>query len=233
MSFSHPNATTIDLSPSLPSPLSDYYTDFTSHITSARTSLSAPNPTASHLNTADHHLQEASDLLKSLDLESRTTSPELKRTLQPLLSNARSTLQTLRTDLRSARVNLAENGTLVDQRERLLQGAEEGGRRKDVLDVTGRLEEGGEMIQSSRRLIAETEVVGAGILEDLQNQRNTILRARESVTGVSSGLEQSSSVLGTMHRRAIMNRIIVWVVLGGIAFVCLGVLYARLFHARG
>lgn len=233
MSPANSNSTLTDLKLSLPAPLSDYYTDFTSHVNSVRINLSFSDPASSNLNTADHHLQQAADLLKSLELESRTTSADLKRALGPLLSNARSELQTLRTDLRTARVNLAESATLANQRDELFEGAEDAGHRKDILDVTGRLEEGGEMIQGSRRLIAETEMVGAGILEDLQNQRNTILRARDSVTGVASGLDQSSSVLGTMQRRAIVNRIIVWVVLGGIAFACIGVLYARLFHARG
>lgn len=238
MSFT-PAATILDIGPSAAT-FADYHSDFSAllnscqtHLTTASTAANAPTL----LDAADRDLQEASDLLKSLELESQASSPHTRAKLSTHVTQARADLHALRTQLRGLRVKTVEDdarkgggGGEVD-REMLFQGVE-AGQRKGVMDVTGRLEEGGEMIQSSRRLVAEAEMVGVGILEDLQHQRQTILRARESVAGVGEGLQQSQGLLGTMHRRAIVNRVIVWVVLAGIGLACLGVLYARLFHGR-
>eukprot|EP00177_Eucheuma_denticulatum_P000021 GFKZ01000044.1.p1 GENE.GFKZ01000044.1~~GFKZ01000044.1.p1 ORF type:complete len:274 (-),score=30.46 GFKZ01000044.1:249-971(-) len=236
---STPSATILELGPSVTA-FADYHADFAAllnscqtHLTTAANAANAPTL----LDAADRDLQEASDLVKSLELEAQASSPHTRSKLSTHVTQARADLHALRTQLRGLRVKTVEDGVAGGRgeemdREMLFQGVE-AGQRKGVMDVTGRLEQGGEMIQSSRRLMAEAEMVGVGILEDLQHQRQTILRARESVAGAGEGLQQSQGLLGTMHRRAIVNRVIVWVVLGGIVLACVGVLYARLFHAGG
>lgn len=229
MSFSQSTSVLIDLSPTF----SDYHSDFTTHISSARALLQSPTSTPSSLDSVDRSLQEATDVLSSLELEMQSSPPSVRPQLATHLTSARNDLHKLKTQLREARIAIAGAGER--DREMLFSGIgghRETQQRADTVDVVSTLEKGGNIIQNSRRLMAETEMIGVGILEDLHNQRQTIIRARDNVRGVGEGLEESSGVLGTMQRRAIVNRIMIWIVLAGIGVACLGVLYARIFHAR-
>ena len=52
-----------------------------------------------------------------------------------------------------------------------------------LLDNTEALERGGRKLNIGQRLLAETEGVGAAVLEDLSRQRETMQHARAKVIG--------------------------------------------------
>lgn len=212
----------------------EYHREFTSFLSATTNKISeaqtqAPDTATISLNNADESLQEASSLVKSMELESQSQNSQTRSALQPHISACRDAVSTARTSLRLGRIALAQRKD-DSNRESLLGDDEE---RFKLLDTTRDLERGSERILDSRRHIAETESVGASILQDLQDQRMTIQRARQSVGNVDTGLDQSTSIISTMHRRAVINKIIIYVVLGGIAVACLGVVYVRLFNSQG
>lgn len=76
----------------------------------------------------------------------------------------------------------------MDQRSRLLQGTE-------------RLQEGSRRLDDARRLALETESIGIATLEDLNRQRDQILRTRDTLSNADTWIAKSQGVLRGMQRR--------------------------------
>ena len=69
------------------------------------------------------------------------------------------------------------------------------------------------------------------ILGELGKQRETLLHAKGSLSGASEGLEQSRRVLRSMGRRAMANKLVLWVVIALIGALILVVLYTEVVPA--
>lgn len=220
-------------------PFADYHAEFNDVVTSVQTGISsaqtqvrtdATRATDTLANT-QRLLEEASDLLNSMELEMQTLDSRSRQAVRPLVATARDGLSRLRG---AARATRADIDACEDGLARVSLLADGGGNRdRDRLaDSTADLEAASHSLVDSRRNISETEAVGSSILQDLQQQRATIVRARNNLGAVDSGLDHSSSILSSMNRRAVLNRIVVYIVGAAIAVACVAVLYVRLFHPR-
>lgn len=175
-------------------------------------------------------LEEAESLIRRMDLEARSLAQKVTllgklREYKADLNNLKRDAKKASTDGTSERDELLESGlgteltTSVDQRAR-------------VLANTARLNESGDRIRDGRRALLETEDLGVAILEDLHQQRQTLLRARESIHGVDENISKSRQLLNSMVRHMSRNR---WILAGIIAvllFAIVLVLYAK-FKGRG
>jgi vesicle transport through interaction with t-SNAREs protein 1 len=119
------------------------------------------------------------------------------------------------------RASLMEGHSRRDGEDLDLEAGLEDDQRASLMNATRRLREGSNRILESRRNIAQTETIGAGILADLQSQRATITRARDNLGGVDEGLNQSSGILSAMNRRALANKIVLYAVGLFFALLCL------------
>eukprot|EP00092_Neocalanus_flemingeri_P041477 GFUD01045163.1.p1 GENE.GFUD01045163.1~~GFUD01045163.1.p1 ORF type:complete len:218 (+),score=90.94 GFUD01045163.1:464-1117(+) len=72
-------------------------------------------------------------------------------------------------------------------------------------------------LEDGKRLLAETEDIGSGVLGDLASQRETIERSRSRLKDVEGGLGASNTVLKGMMLRAQQNKVV-------LAAVCLAIL---------
>ena len=86
---------------------------------------------------------------------------------------------------------------------------------------------GTDKLKEAQRSIAETETVGASILGDLRQQRETIVRSSANLRGVSDQLERSGRKLREMGRRALANKLIMYVMIGLLAAGCFFLLYVQ------
>lgn len=239
MSFAQPFATVLDLDPA-PGAFSEYHKEFASLLSASTASIAAarsvtdpsPDAAAAALDDADRDLGEAVDLLKSMELEAQAQEGDTRIVLRKHVVAGREALSGVRNELRVARIGVAQRRDDTNRAD-LFNGSASADPPHHIAQLAGttdQLAKGSELITDSRRHIAESEFVGAAILEDLQSQRNTIARARQNLGGVGSGLEESNAILSTMRRRALMNKIIVYAVLAGIGFACIGIIYIRVFH---
>lgn len=80
------------------------------------------------------------------------------------------------------------DASTMDQRQRLLSGTE-------------RLGESSRRLQDSHRLALETEGIGINILSTLKGQRETMLRARDTLAEADSYIDKASKTLKGMARR--------------------------------
>ncbi|XP_010924948.2 vesicle transport v-SNARE 13 isoform X1 [Elaeis guineensis] len=162
-------------------------------------------------------IDDAEALIRKMDLEARSLQPSVKAGLLAKLREYKSDLNNLKSELKristsnpnqAAREELLESGmadTLAvsaDQRGRLLMSTE-------------RLNQSSERIKESRRTMLETEELGVSILQDLHQQRQSLLHAHSTLHGVDDNIGKSRKILAAMSKRMDRNK---WII-GGIITV--------------
>ncbi|CAA0384070.1 unnamed protein product [Arabidopsis thaliana] len=173
-------------------------------------------------------VEEAEALVKKMDLEARSLPPNVKSSLLVKLREYKSDLNNFKTEVKritsgnlnaTARDELLEAGmadTLTasaDQRSRLMMSTDHLGRTTD-------------RIKDSRRTILETEELGVSILQDLHGQRQSLLRAHETLHGVDDNVGKSKKILTTMTRRMNRNK---WTISAIITVLVLAIIFILYF----
>ncbi|KAJ1380698.1 Vesicle transport v-SNARE, N-terminal [Sesbania bispinosa] len=177
-------------------------------------------------------LDDADVLIRKMDLEARSLQPNVKAMLLAKLREYKSDLNKLKKEFKrltspnadqAAREELLEAGMAdahlasADQRERLTMSVE-------------RLNESSERIRESRRTVLETEELGVSILQDLHQQRETLLNSHRKLHGVDDAIDKSKKVLTTMSRRITRNKWILASVIGALVFAIVVILFYKLSH---
>ncbi|XP_015895020.3 vesicle transport v-SNARE 12 isoform X1 [Ziziphus jujuba] len=177
-------------------------------------------------------LDDADVLIRKMDLEARSLQPSVKAVLLAKLREYKSDLNQLKKEFKritsptasqAAREELLESGVVdlhsvsADQRERMAMSVE-------------RLNESSERIMQSRRTIFETEELGVSILQDLHQQRETLLHSHNKLHGVDDAIDKSKKVLTAMSRRMTKHKWIIGSVIGALILAVILILYFKLFH---
>ncbi|KAG7632974.1 SNARE domain [Arabidopsis suecica] len=175
-------------------------------------------------------VEEAEALVKKMDLEARSLPPNVKSSLLVKLREYKSDLNNFKTEVKritsgnlnaTARYELLEAGmadTLTasaDQRSRLMMSTDHLGRTTD-------------RIKDSRRTILETEELGVSILQDLHGQRQSLLRAHETLHGVNDNVGKSKKILTTMTRRMNRNKWTIGAIITVLVLAIIFILYFKL-----
>ncbi|KAI3497779.1 hypothetical protein L1887_33319 [Cichorium endivia] len=176
-------------------------------------------------------LDEADVLIRKMDLEARSLQPSVKAMLLAKLREYKSDLTKLKREVKklasakssqTAREELLESGMAnshlaSDQRDRLMMSTE-------------RLNQSSERIKDSRRAVFETEELGVSILQDLHQQRETLLNSHAKLHGVDDAIDKSKKVLTAMSRRMSKNKWIIGSVIGALVLAIIFILYFKLTH---
>ncbi|EOY01832.1 Vesicle transport v-SNARE family protein isoform 3 [Theobroma cacao] len=167
-----------------------------------------------------------------MDLEARSLQPGIKVTLLAKLREYKSDLNKLKKEFKrisSPNANQAAHDELLeagmadahavsaDQRERLSMSVE-------------RLNQSSDRIKESRRTILETEELGVSILEDLHQQRQTLLHSHNKLYEVDNAIDKSKKVLTTMSRRITKNKWIVVSIIVALVLAIILILYYKISH---
>ncbi|KAI8016859.1 Vesicle transport v-SNARE 13 [Camellia lanceoleosa] len=167
-------------------------------------------------------LDEAESLIRKMDLEARSLQPNVKAVLLAKLREYKSDLNNLKAEVKrimstslnpSARDDLLESGMAdaltvsADQRGRLLMSTE-------------RLNKSSDRVRESRRTMLETEELGVSILQDLHQQRQSLLHANNTLHGVDDNVGRSKKILTNMSRRMSRNK---WIIGGIIAVLVIAI----------
>lgn len=177
-------------------------------------------------------LDDGDALIRKMDLEARSLPPSVKAMLLAKLREYKNDLNNLKSEVKritslnanqSARDELLESGMAdtkmvsSDQRGRLMMSTE-------------RLNQSSDRIKDSRRTMLETEELGVSILHDLHGQRQSLLRANETLHGVDDNIGRSKKILTTMSRRMSRNKWIIGSVIAVLVLAILVILYFKLIH---
>uniref|UniRef100_A0A7C8Z908 Vesicle transport v-SNARE N-terminal domain-containing protein n=1 Tax=Opuntia streptacantha TaxID=393608 RepID=A0A7C8Z908_OPUST len=176
-------------------------------------------------------LDDAEALIRKMDLEARTLQPNVKAMTLAKLREYKNDLNNLKaevkklstTDSQAARDALLESGMAdalmasADQRARLLMSTE-------------RLNQSSGRIKESRRTMLETEELGVSILQDLHQQRQSLLHAHDTLHGVDENIGRSKKILTAMSRRMNKNKWIIGSIITVLVLAVLLILYFKLRH---
>uniref|UniRef100_A0A7N0VEJ4 Vesicle transport v-SNARE N-terminal domain-containing protein n=1 Tax=Kalanchoe fedtschenkoi TaxID=63787 RepID=A0A7N0VEJ4_KALFE len=175
-------------------------------------------------------LEDAEALIRKMDLEARSLQPGVKTVLLAKLREYKNDLNNLKTELKritTANSSLAARDDLLESgmADAMLATADQRGR---LLMSTERQTKSGDRIKESSRTMLETEELGVSILQDLHQQRQSLLHAHETIHGVDDNIGRSKRILTAMSRRMDRNKWIMGSLVMALVLVILLVLYFKL-----
>ncbi|KAL3751574.1 hypothetical protein ACJRO7_012413 [Eucalyptus globulus] len=175
-------------------------------------------------------LDEADGLIRKMDLDARTLQPSVKAMLLAKLREYKSDLNNLKREVK----RMSSPNANQASREELLEAGMADARmasanqKERMAFSTERLNDSSERINQSRRTVLETEELGVSILQDLHQQRQTLLHSHNKLHGVDDAIDKSKKILTTMSRRITRNKWIVGSIIGALVFAIIIVLYYKL-----
>ncbi|XP_059624177.1 vesicle transport v-SNARE 12-like [Cornus florida] len=175
-------------------------------------------------------LDDADVLIRKMDLEARSLQPSLKAMLLAKLREYKSDLNKLKREVKkigSANVNQAAHEELLESGMANAHAASADQRGRLTMH-TERLNQSSERINESRRAALETEDLGVSILQDLHQQRETLLHSHKKLHGIDDAIDKSKKVLTSMSRRFSRNKWIIGSVIAALVVAILFILYFKL-----
>ncbi|KAL7271160.1 t-SNARE VTI1 [Rhizina undulata] len=184
-------------------------------------------PRKEAIRAAERAVDDADEILGQMSLELNNIPSTTRQKIRPRIRNYTTDLDTSRRALvkfaqtadRDALFGArGKNGSsgdaVVDQRQQLLSGTE-------------RLERSSQRLRDSQRLASETEGIGAGILTDLQAQRDQILNTHNTLNDSERYLDRSVKTLRGMARRMATNRMITIAIITVLVLLIITVVYSK------
>ncbi|KAK3440249.1 hypothetical protein EUGRSUZ_B00538 [Eucalyptus grandis] len=175
-------------------------------------------------------LDDAEALIRKMDLEARSLQPSVKATLLAKLREYKTDLNNLKTEVKrltSPNANLAARDDLLESgmADAMMVSADQRGR---LLMSTERLNHSTDRIKESRRTMLETEELGVSILQDLHQQRQSLLHAHNNLHGVDENIGKSKKILTAMSRRMSRNKWIIGSIIAALVAAIILILYFKL-----
>ncbi|CAA3010364.1 vesicle transport v-SNARE 13-like [Olea europaea subsp. europaea] len=177
-------------------------------------------------------LEDAEALIHKMDLEARSLPPSVKGALLVKLREYKTDLNNLKTEVKritSSNANQAARDELLESgmADTMMASADQRGR---LLMSTERLNQSSDRIRESRRTMLETEELGVSILQDLHQQRQSLLHAHGTLHGVDDNISRSKKILTNMSRRMSRNKWIIGSIIAILIVAIILILYFKLTH---
>ncbi|KAF5735558.1 vesicle transport v-SNARE 13-like [Tripterygium wilfordii] len=175
-------------------------------------------------------VDEAETLIRKMDLEARSLQPNVKAALLAKLREYKSDLNNLKSEVKriaSGNASLAARDELLESgmADALTASADQRGR---LMMSTERLNHSSDRVKESRKTMLETEELGVSILQDLHQQRQSLLHAHNTLHGVDDNIGKSKKVLTNMSKRMSRNKWIIGTVIAVLVLAIILILYFKL-----
>lgn len=173
-----------------------------------------------NIRHVDKLFDELSELLEQMELEIKDLPAKDKQKYRTRLASYKAENKKLQDDLKRAKLGLNARDELLGEE---VNDSED--QRTRLLDNTEKLERGSRRLQDGYRIVMETEQLGAQILTDLSEQRETIQKSRNRLEETNTALGKSSRVLSGMAKRIIQNRVLLVFIILIMVFVIVMAVY--------
>jgi len=84
--------------------------------------------------------------------------------------------------------------------------------KQRLLDNSERIERSGKRLEEGYKVILETQEIGTHVLQNLNEQRETIQRSRARLRDANEDMSRSSRIMNSMIMRSIQQRIVFFIV---------------------
>ncbi|KAJ3658861.1 hypothetical protein Zmor_010578 [Zophobas morio] len=172
------------------------------------------------ISNIEKHVEEAQELLEQMDLEVREVESAKRQRCRTKLDCYRAELKRLTLEYIKAR---SIKQLSYDSAEELNDVRMASDQKQRLLDNSERIERTGRQLEEGYRVVIETQEIGNQVMQNLNNQRETIKRTRSRLRETDEELGRSSRLMGSMIMRSIQQKIILFIV--GACFLialCLG-----------
>mmetsp|Transcript_12831 Transcript_12831/g.28975 ORF Transcript_12831/g.28975 Transcript_12831/m.28975 type:complete len:186 (-) Transcript_12831:473-1030(-) len=163
-----------------------------------------------------------------MELEARSVGVKERPRLQTRLKGYKSDVSSLRKEIKEARAEV--------KREQLMTGGrsppEHADQEQRLLQINERARRGTEKLRQAQATALEAEAIGANIMNDLRSQRETIMHATGTLQRANEGLMRGGKVLGSIGRRALANKLLMWLMILLLALMILLLMYLELFGGK-
>ncbi|XP_063708627.1 vesicle transport through interaction with t-SNAREs homolog 1A-like [Culicoides brevitarsis] len=159
------------------------------------------------IQNIDTLLQEAGETLEQIGLEIRDSDPGARPGLTYKLNCYNAELKRLQNEFTMAKSNKNTVNAGFDDDEYDDVNVTEDQKRR-LLDNSERLERSGNQLTNAYRIAVETEEIGNSVLRDLENQRETLTRARGRLRDTDAELGRSGRLLNTMIMRHMRDKFV-------------------------
>lgn len=175
-------------------------------------------------------VDDAEALIRKMDLEARSLQPNVKATLLAKLREYKTDLNNVKTEVKrisSGNANQATRDELLESgmADMMMVSADQRGR---LMMSTERLNHSTDRIKQSRKTMLETEELGVSILQDLHQQRQSLLHANNTLHGVDENIGKSKRILTAMTRRMSRDKWIIGFIIGVLIIAIIVILYFKL-----
>ncbi|KAL8528372.1 hypothetical protein ACS0TY_005981 [Phlomoides rotata] len=165
-----------------------------------------------------------------MDLEARSLQPNIKAVLLAKLREYKSDLNNLKSEVKriaSTNLNQAARDELLESG--LADTLAVSANQKDRLIMsTGRLNNSSNRIRESRKVMLETEELGVSLLQDLHQQRQSLLNANNTMHGVDDNIGRSRKIITNISRRMDRNKCVIGAIVTVLVIAIGVVLYFKL-----
>ncbi|KAI7754914.1 hypothetical protein M8C21_027024, partial [Ambrosia artemisiifolia] len=175
-------------------------------------------------------IDEAEALIRKMDVEARNLPPNVKAVLLAKLREYKSDLNNLKSEIKriaSTNLNQAARDELLESgmADAAAVSADQRGR---LLFSTERLNKSSDRVRDSRRTMLETEELGVSLLQDLHQQRQSLLHAHGTVHGVDENIGRSKKIMTNISRRMNRNKWIIGFMVTILVVAIILILYFKL-----
>ncbi|GAB9473771.1 Vesicle transport v-snare 13 [Globisporangium polare] len=170
---------------------------------------------------------EAQRCIKMMSIEVRGKPPMLRKAMQTKINLYRDELQGLQRDLERAQLMARE----AKAKPRNSMGSDNAHYER-ITDNTNRLLRSSKTLESSQRIVAETEEIGISVLDTLAQQRESLLTSHGKVRETREITTDARRVLQRMTRRIITNQIVLYTVIAVLILAICLVIYHDFIKAK-
>ncbi|XP_064213341.1 vesicle transport through interaction with t-SNAREs homolog 1A isoform X1 [Tribolium castaneum] len=174
------------------------------------------------ISNIEKHVEEAQELLEQMELEVREVESAKRQRCRTKLDCYRAELKRLTLEYIKAR-SIKQGALSYDSAEELNDVRISSDQKQRLLDNSERMERTGRQLEEGYRVVLETQDIGTQVLQNLNEQRETIKRTRSRLRETDEELGRSSRLMSSMIMRSIQQKIILFIV--GACFIialCLG-----------
>jgi len=182
------------------------------------------------IREAEKVLEEAQGILNQLDLETRN-NPSQRQKLQAKSRTFEQELDVARKNLRKAAEGnkrdslIKTSGTGYTMSTSNDWGSVEGEQRNKILESTALLDRANMSLANAQKLSAENEEIGTDVLTMMDQQKESLLRARDGLDSIDDNMKDARSIVINMTRRVATNKMILAIII----LLLLGVIGLILF----
>jgi vesicle transport through interaction with t-SNAREs protein 1 len=163
------------------------------------------------ISNIERHVEEAQELLEQMDLEVREVESAKRQRCRTKLDCYRAELKRLTLEYIKAR-SIKQGALSYDSAEELNDVRISSDQKQRLLDNSEKVERTGRQLEEGYRVVIETQEIGTQVLQNLNDQRETIKRTRSRLRETDEELGRSSRLMSSMIMRSIQQKIVLFIV---------------------